>query len=282
MQREWQKELTDILATKIRTADNGVKYLTFGLFDRAGLKHGFSTSVGGVSPDMYQSMNLGFNRGDSYDNVITNHRLFAEAVGYEYKKTVLSDQIHETHIAHVTEADAGTGMDGNGGIKGMDGLITDVPGIPLMTFYADCVPLFFYDPVKKVAAAAHSGWRGTVSKIGNVMVDKLVSDNGCKREDILAVIGPSICKNCYEVSGDVAEKFARSFPDDIDNIAFKKGNGKYMLDLWEANRHVLVSSGIKEENLEIAEICTFHNPGLMISHRKTGGIRGSMAGVVVL
>lgn len=279
---EWRKELTDILASTIRTADNGVKYITFGIFDAAGLKHGFSTCVGGVSPAGYQSMNLGFNRGDSYENVIANHRLFAGAVGYDYRKTVLSDQIHETNIAEVTEKDIGTGMDGNGGIKGMDGLITDVPGIPLMTFYADCVPLFFCDPVKKVIAAAHSGWRGTVGKIGKVMVDKLESEKGCNREDILAVIGPSICKDCYEVSGDVAEKFAASFPDDIDNIAFKKDNGKYMLDLWEANRHVLISSGIKEENLEIAGICTFHNPKLMISHRRTGGVRGSMAGVIVL
>ncbi len=274
--------MTDILASTIRTADNGVKYITFGIFDAAGLKHGFSTCVGGVSPARYQSMNLGFNRGDSYENVIANHKLFAEAVGYDHEKTVLSDQIHETHIAHVTEAYAGTGMDGNGGIKGMDGLITDVPGIPLMTFYADCVPLFFYDPVKKVIAAAHSGWRGTVSRIGKLMVDKLVSDNGCKRENILAVIGPSICGDCYEVSEDVADRFAETFPEDIDNIAEKKSDGKYMLDLWEANRHILLSSGIKKENLETAGICTFHNPELMISHRKTGGIRGSMAGVVVL
>lgn len=270
------------MATTIRTADNGVKYITFGIFDAAGLKHGFSTRVGGVSPDRYQRMNLGFNRGDSYDNVIANHKLFAEAVGYDYKRTVLSGQIHETHIAHVTEADAGTGMDGNGGMKGMDGLITDEEGIPLMTFYADCVPLFFYDPVKKVIAAAHSGWRGTVSRMGAVMVDRLASDNGCRREDILAVIGPSICGKCYEVSSDVAERFAEEFPDDIDNIAKKKSNDKYMLDLWEANRHILTSSGIKAENLEIAGICTFHNPELMISHRKTGGIRGSLAGVIVL
>lgn len=270
------------MASTIRTADNGVKYITFGIFDNVGLKHGFSTCTGGVSPEAYQGMNLGFNRGDSYNNVINNHRLFAEAVGYDYKKTVLSDQVHETNIVHVTEADAGKGMDGNGGVPKTDGLITDEEGIPLMTFYADCVPLFFYDPVKKVIAAAHSGWRGTVSRIGNIMVERLADDNGCRREDILAVIGPSICKECYEVSDDVADRFAAAFPEHIDSIAEKKSNGKYMLDLWEANRYILLSAGIKKSNLEIAGICTYHNPDIMISHRKTGGIRGSMAGVVVL
>lgn len=271
------------MAAKINTAGNGVKYITFDLLSEAGLKHGFSTCIGGVSEAAYQSMNLGFNRGDSFCNVTANHRLFAEAVGYDYKKTVLSDQIHGAKIVHVTKSDAGCGMNGEGGIKDADGLITDVCGLPIMTFYADCVPLFFYDPVKKVIAAAHSGWRGTVCGIGRIMVEKLVEDNGCRREDILAVIGPSICKSCYEVSADVIEKFAEEFPGHIlDTIAVKKSKDKYMLDLWGANEYILTSSGISKEHLEISGICTCHNPELMISHRKTGGKRGSMAGVLVL
>ncbi len=271
------------MATKINIAANGVKYITFEILSKAGLKHGFSTCVGGVSAASYQSMNLGFNRGDSYENVIENHRLFSEAVGYDYKKTVLSDQIHGAKIVHVTEADAGCGMNGEGGIKDADGLITDVCGLPIMTFYADCVPLFFYDPVKRVIAAAHSGWRGTVCGIGRIMVDTLAADNGCRREDILAVIGPSICKSCYEVSEDVIEQFAGVFPEHVlDIIAVKNDKGKYMLDLWGANEYILKTAGISKEHLETSGLCTYHNPELMISHRKTGGIRGSMAGVLVL
>ena len=275
--------MKNILAAKINTAANGVKYITFEILFREGLKHGFSTCVGGVSPAIYQSMNLGFNRGDSFENVTANHRLFAEAVGYDYEKTVLSNQVHGVKIVHVTETDAGHGMNGEGGIKDADGLITDVCGLPIMTFYADCVPLFFYDPVKKVIAAAHSGWRGTVCGIGRIMVDTLVADNGCRREDILAVIGPSICKSCYEVSADVIEQFADVFPKHvIDIIVTKKEKGKYMLDLWGANEYILKDSGISNEHLETSGLCTYHNPELMISHRKTGGIRGSMAGVLVL
>ncbi len=271
------------MKAKINTAANGVKYITFELFSGAGLRHGFSTCVGGVSGAEYQNMNLGFNRGDTFSNVTTNHRLFAEAIGYDYKKTVLSNQVHGTKIAHVTEEDAGCGMHGEGGISETDGLITDVRNLPIMTFYADCVPLFFYDPVKKVVAAAHSGWRGTVLGIGSIMVEKLVKDNGCRREDILAVIGPSICKDCYEVSRDVIDKFEERFPQHvIDTITTKKDGEKYMLDLWKTNEYILLSSGISKEHLEISGICTCHNPELMISHRKTGGKRGSLAGVLVL
>ena len=269
------------LKSRFVLADNGVLYITFDLFSNVGLTHGFSTRVGGVSTGIYKSMNLSFNRGDDEACVVENHKRFAAAVGYDYEKTVMSDQIHKTDIAHVTECDAGFYT--RKGITGMDGLITDVPGVPLMTFYADCVPLFFYDPVKKVVAAAHSGWRGTVAGIGRVMVDKLVSDNGCNREDILAVVGPSICGDCYEVSSDVVDGFSEAYGRDMaDSISRPHGDGKFLVDLWEANRYVLESAGIKKEHIQISGICTYHNPELMISHRETEGKRGNMAGVVVL
>ena len=272
---------TSNMKSRFVLADNGVLYITFDLFSRAGLTHGFSTRVGGVSSGIYKSMNLSFNRGDDEACVVENHKRFAEAVGYDYEKTVMSDQIHKTDIAHVTEKDSG--FYSRKGITGMDGLITDVPGVPLMTFYADCVPLFFYDPVKKVVAAAHSGWRGTVAGIGRVMVDKLVGDNGCKREDVLAVVGPSICGNCYEVSSDVVDGFSDAYGKDMANsISSPHGDGKFLVDLWEANRYVLKSAGIKDEHIQVSGICTYHNPELMISHRETDGKRGNMAGVVVL
>lgn len=269
--------------TKIHNADNGVVFLSFRLFDEAGLTNAFSTRLGGVSDGIYKGMNLSFHRGDRFDNVMENHRLFAEAVGYEHKNTVFSDQIHETSITHVTASDKGHGMQGEKGIQGMDGLITDEPGIPLMTFYADCVPLLFYDPVKKVIAAAHSGWRGTVSKIGALMIETLVKDNHCRRDDILAVIGPSICQNCYEVGEDVILEFKKCLPQKVINKAvIDKENGKYQLNLWAANEYILKNAGIKDEHLTLPDICTCHNSELMISHRATGGKRGNMAAVLVL
>lgn len=269
--------------TSINLAPNGVMYLTFKAFENAGLKHGFSTRIGGVSEGIYKSMNLSFSRGDEFDKVMENHRRFAEAVGYDHKSTVLSNQIHEVHVARVGAEDRGKGMDGGIGIEGADGLVTDEPGVPLMTFYADCVPLFFYDPVKKVIAASHSGWRGTVAGMGKVTVEYMCSEMGCKREDILAVIGPSICMDCYEVSEDVAEKFMETFAEGVhDDILRKKPDNKYLLNLWNANKHVLLNAGLKPDNITMPEICTFHNPEIMISHRYTDGKRGSLAGVVVL
>ena len=123
--------------TKINVAPNGVAYLTFKLLEEAGVKHGFSTRIGGVSEGIYRSMNLSFHRGDLQERVRRNHELFAEAIGYNSADTVFSDQIHETTIARVYEADRGRGMKGEKGISGADGLVTDCPGVPLMTFYAE-------------------------------------------------------------------------------------------------------------------------------------------------
>lgn len=269
--------------TIINMAYNGVVYLTFKLFVDAGLKHGFSTRIGGVSKGIYKSMNLSFQRGDDYDSVLENHRRFAEAVGYDHMSTVFSDQVHGVHIAQVGAGDRGHGMHGEKGINEADGLVTDEPGVPLMTFYADCVPLFFYDPVKKVIASSHSGWRGTVAGIGRHTVDFMNAEMGCKREDILAVIGPSICMDCYEVSADVAGQFEAAFPESVhkDILRGKKDN-KYMLNLWNANRHILLDAGIKKEHIQLPDICTCHNPELMISHRETDGKRGNLAGVLIL
>lgn len=269
--------------TIINTAENLVVYLTFELFEKAGVKHAFSTKKGGVSTGIYKSMNLSFHRGDEYENVLENHKLFAEAVGYDYKKTVFSDQIHETQIARVSEKDMGKGMKGEKGITGMDGLVTDIPGIPLMTFYADCVPLLFYDPVKKVIGAAHAGWRGTVAGMAKCMVKYLAENMGCNVSDVLVVIGPSICMDCYEVDGDVAKKFYDAFEEkDHNKILLPKNDDKYQLNLWEANKIYLEEAGILKENIQMPDICTCHNPDLMISHRYTNGKRGNMAAVIVL
>lgn len=150
-------------STHVHTVD-GVDYISFDKLDRAGVVNAFSTRIGGVSEGYLGSMNLSFHRGDDADLVMENHRRFATAVGYDYEKLVFSDQVHKTDIYKVTEKDAGKGIIRESDILEIDGLMTDVPGIPLMTFYADCVPVLFYDPVKKVVAANHSGWKGTSAR----------------------------------------------------------------------------------------------------------------------
>lgn len=245
--------------------------------------HGFSTRPGGVSQEHLSSMNLSFSRGDNPENVMTNHKIFADAVGYDYRKLVFSDQVHDIKIHRVTEADAGKGIERKSDISGVDGLVTDVPGIPLITFYADCVPLYFYDPVKKVVALAHSGWRGTVKHIGTVMIDFMAKNYGCKPKDIVCAIGPSICKDCYEVSEDVAQEFSRAFDEEQYFKMISPGeNGKYQLDLHMACYYNFINAGIKKENIALPDLCTCCNSKLLFSHRASMGKRGNLAAVIMI
>ena len=158
---------------------NGVPYIVFKNLELPGIVHGFSTRLGGVSEGIYSTMNLSFHRGDDMDAVMENHRRLAQAVGYDHRRLVFSDQVHETVIRKVTEEDAGKGITRESDITETDGLMTNVKDLPLITFYADCVPVFFYDPVKEVVAMNHSGWRGTVKNISRHMVEALNKEYGC-------------------------------------------------------------------------------------------------------
>lgn len=254
-----------------------VPYLTFRKLDQAGVRHGFSTRMGGVSEGIFSSMNLSYARGDDEESVHENFCRIGHAIGFDEKKLVFSNQIHDTQIRRVGEEDCGKVM------TGMDGLVTDVPGVPLYTGYADCVPLFFFDPVKKVAALAHSGWKGTVGRIGEKMVKIMKDGYGCRTEDIVAAIGPSICRDCYEVSQDVAWQFIREFSGHPEEeILDRKENGKYQLDLWKANEIILEEAGILKKNLDITDLCTCCNSEYLFSHRATKGKRGNLGAFIVL
>lgn len=258
-----------------------IKYRIFDGCDD--IVHGFSTRLGGVSRDCLSTMNLSFSRGDSRENVIENHIRFARAVGYDYKSLVFSDQVHKDKIYMVTKKDMGKGIVRESDIKGIDGLVTNVPEIPLMTFYADCVPLYFFDPVKRVVGMAHSGWRGTVEKIGAKMIDFMKKNYDSDPKDVLCAIGPSICKDCYEVGSDVAEEFERAFSaNEYNSIIYKKDNGKYRLDLQKACVYNLINSGIQESNIGLPDMCTCCNSNVLFSHRATRGRRGNLAGVIML
>lgn len=247
------------------------------------IEHGFSTKIGGVSKGIYESMNLGFNRGDSDENVRENFKIISKFLNMPYENMVLSAQTHTTNIKIVTEKDKGKGIIYPRDYENIDGLITNESQIPLVTFYADCVPLVLFDPVKKVIAASHSGWRGTVMKMGKVTVDKMVEVYGCNPKDIIACIGPSICKKCYEVSADVGEAFMEEFKDwGYENIVFPKNDEKYHIDLWEANKTIFKMSGIEENNIEVSEICTCCNNEWLFSHRATDGKRGNLAAFIML
>ncbi len=276
MKIKWQDE--KIPHMNVKEAGE-VTYLTYPAFEKLeGIIHGFSTRLGGVSRGIYSSMNLSFTRGDEEEAVKENYRRIAQAIGFRTEDIVTSDQTHTANVRKVTEADRGKGITVPRDYQDVDGMVTNVPGLILATFYADCVPLYFADPVKRVIGLSHSGWRGTVAKIGKVTVEKMKEEYGCHPEDILAAIGPSICQDCYEVSEDVIEEFKTAFAEEYqERLYYEKENRKYQLNLWEANRLIFLEAGIPEANISMPGICTCCNPEFLFSHRASHGKRGNLA-----
>ena len=263
---------------------NGVPFLAFPLFENAGIvRHGFSTRIGGVSKGCFASMNLSFDRGDDPEAVRENFRRIGSALGVRCEDMVLSKQTHTTNIRAVTEKDRGKGIVRKRDYDDVDGLVTDVPGLCLVTSYADCVPLYFVDPVKKVIGLSHSGWRGTVGKIGKKTAELMQKEYGSDPADILAAVGPSICVDCYEVSEDVAGQFREAFDREFwPELFYRKENGRYQLDLWKANELVLREAGIIPEHLAVTNLCTRCNSKTLFSHRAAGDRRGNLCAFLTL
>lgn len=262
--------------------DGGVVYYTFPAFDAVPfVRHGFSTRLGGVSGGIFESMNLSFTRGDDPPCVRANFDRFCTAVGVESQHAVLSAQEHHTVVYNATAADRGRGVCRERGYTDIDGLLTDEPDVVLFTQYADCVPLFFVDPVKRIVGTAHAGWRGTASKMGAVMVERMAADYGCRREDILAAVGPSIGPCCFEVDEPVRQAFADAI-DFAPDCTREVGGGKSYIDLWEINRRTLEQVGVKADHITVTDLCTRCHADVFWSHRATGGQRGSLAGCIAI
>ena len=258
--------------------NKGVTWLTYPAFEQfADIVHGFSTRLGGVSEGIYASMNLSFTRGDKDAAVYENYRRFATALGFSERDIVTSDQTHTANVRIITEEDRGNGITKPRPYTDVDGMITNVRGLVLATFYADCVPLYFVDPVHHAIGLSHSGWRGTVAKIGAVTIRKMQETYGTDPADVYAAIGPSICQECYEVSEDVILEFQKSFaPEHWEKLFYKKENGKYQLNLWEANKIIFTEAGITEKHISMPGICTCCNPDFLFSHRASHGKRGNL------
>ena len=258
--------------------NKGVTYLTWPEFEKIpGFVHGFSTRLGGVSEGIYSSMNLSFTRGDKEEAVRENYNRISAALGFSPEDIVTSDQTHTANVRVITAEDRGNGITKPRPYTDVDGMITNVPGLVLATFYADCVPLYFADPVHKAVGLSHSGWRGTAAGIGAVTVKELQKHYGTRPEDIYAAIGPSICQDCYEVSEDVILEFQKTFSRELwKDIFYRKENGKYQLNLWEANRQILLGAGILPEHISMPNLCTCCNPEFLYSHRASQGKRGNL------
>ncbi len=258
--------------------NNNVKYCVFDKFMETGLvSMGFSTKFGGVSTGVCESMNLTYNTSDSLENVAKNFELYLDAIGANKNSVIMSEkQIHGKEVFCVTENFTGTKF-----IKGVDGFVTNLRNITLITNHADCVPLYFLDPVKKVIGLSHSGWRGTVLGIGKETVFKMVNNFGSNPNDILAGIGPSIGKCCFETDSDVPDLFKENYSF-CDNFIFEKENGKYFVDIKGINKEILKSAGIPEKNILVSDICTMCSSDIFFSHRKMKQQRGTMAAAIML
>lgn len=256
------------------------------LFQReTGLQHGFSTRKGGVSKEHLASLNLSFSVEDAKENVLENFRRIGERFGKTPEDFVFSKQSHETKVLKVGVKDRGKGITKDRDYEGIDALITDEEGIILSCFSADCVPILFYDPIHKAVGACHSGWRGTKGKILRNVVEEMRKHFSSNPAEILIAIGPSICKEQYVVSEDLALSFLEDYPDlgeDSSSPIQRISKDKFQLDLWDLNSRIALDCGIKEEHISISGYCTMENPELFFSHRYSQGKRGLQGAFICL
>ncbi len=257
------------------------QYLTLPAFDGyPELAHLFTTRHGGVSTGCTSSWNFGARTLDSEENIRRNYEILARTLGITADRLVVSDQTHTTNIRVVTEDDAGKGVIRPKDYADIDGLITDVRGLAIVTGHADCNAVFFYDPTKQVIGLAHSGWRGTLAGISKVMVRKMADCYGCRAEHMITGLGPALCQDCFEVDEDVAmEFFARD--ERFREFSYQKGQ-KYYIDLKQIIRYDLLSEGILEEHFHDMNLCTKCRRDMLFSHRGHHGKRGIMAAAMML
>lgn len=252
-----------------------------------GLRHGFSTRKGGVSKEHLSSLNLGFNLGDEREKVLENFRILGSLFEAKPEDFVLTQQTHSINVRRVGKEDRGKGIFRERNYTDVDALITNEEGVILTAFSADCVPILFYDKGHRAIASCHSGWRGTHGRILARVIEAMQREFSSKPEEIYIAIGPSICKNCYEVSEDVGEAFLEAFPalrEETKN-AFpieRVSEEKFHIDLWELNRIIALEAFIPPENISISGYCTMERPDLFFSHRYSQGKRGVQGAFISL
>ncbi len=262
--------------------DGPVPFLTFPLLSRAGIRHGYSTRLGGVSRGYFAEMNLAALK-EPPEIIRENYRRIAEVLGMDEKRVVMTYQTHSTGIRVVTEEDAGKGPFRPRDYTDTDAVVTNVPDLPLAALSADCCLLYFADPVKKCVGLAHAGWRGTAGDIAGKTIRKLAKVYGSDPADLLCAVGPSICRDCYEVSEDVILAFRETFDEqEMKLLADVNERGRYQLDLWMANRMLLMRAGVPETHIEVTDLCTRCNPEVFFSHRLMGEKRGVTAALICL
>lgn len=259
--------------TKINIDDR--VYFKSDLLTDYGINHCFTTKCGGLSCGTVKGLNLGFRVGDNREAVIGNYKLVAGDMDFPYARITAGRQTHSANIRIITDDDAGKGVSRESEFMDIDGMVTNVRQLPLVVYYADCVPILLADKTSGVIAAVHSGWRGTVNEIVGNAVKIMTEQFDAKTESIKAAIGPSIGQCCFETGGEVACEFE-------SNLVIKRNNGKFMVDLWKANERILLKYGLKKENIDVLEICTICNSDMLYSYRVNKEATGRMGAFISL
>ena len=255
-------------------------YYTFEPLNKyRGLVHGFSTRKGGTSLPPYDTLNMGFHVNDEKTFVLENRKRFVNALGYSLENAVAVEQVHGNKVVVVNETCKGKGMvDYEDFLAEADGMITNKQGILLTTYYADCVPLYFFDPQTGAVGIAHAGWKGTMLKIGAEVVSKLQKNFGVEPKNCIAVIGPSIGPCCYEVDDKVLQPMEKAYTN-LSSIV-RQEKQRTFLNLWKANSISLQESGLKDVNIYVSKLCTCCSQEYFFSHRRDKGHTGRMAAVI--
>jgi polyphenol oxidase len=241
-----------------------------------GLVTGITTKHGGTSDGNYETLNLGFHVGDDIEKVCNNRKKISELLDFPLDCWVGAEQTHDVLIRKITKADCGRGASSyDQSFKGTDGFYTNEEGILLTLCYADCVPLFFIAPEKKMIGTAHAGWKGTVGQIAEEMV-KAWGREGINPEEIFAAIGPSICEKCYIVDERIIN-LVEPILADCEKLPYHiVSEGQYALDLREVNRQILLASGVPSANISKTDFCSSCSQEEFYSHRRDKGKTGRM------
>jgi polyphenol oxidase len=262
----------------------GTPFLAFPMLEDTDLvHHGFSVRQGGVSVGPYATMNLSFTLGDARENVLQNYGRMAQALEVNRDGMTSVWQAHTNNVKVVGALDMGKGIMGPKDRSEIDGMVTNLYGVTLVTLHADCLPLYFLDPVNHAIGLAHSGWRGTKQAIGIRTMETMEKAFGSKREDLLVCIGPGIGRSAFEVGMEVVEAFTELLGEErASQVILPLQNGKALLDLTLTNEMLFLEAGVLRDHLVSTDLCTFQRPDLFFSHRRDGSNRGSMAAFLQL
>lgn len=247
------------------------------------IEHFVSTRNGGFSQAPYHSLNLGLHVGDNPDKVLKNRRRLAETLVIPLNRFTIARQVHSGNVRVISDELRGSGStDQENAIEGTDAMVTDTPGICLIVLVADCVPMIFFDPLRKVVGVAHAGWRGTLQSVAANTVRTMEEAFDSSPGDIMVGIGPSIGPCCYRVGPEFIAQVKSVFRSRDGYILNESKNGKGFFDLWKANLDQLLHAGVDERNIEIAMRCTCHEPDLFFSYRHARGDTGRFAAGIML